>query len=75
MENIEKNLKTIATKVAENAKSVKSVKSVKYNEQENRIEIECITPTVNQLDVVFQEIISVIEDYPLEPNELYISCK
>lgn len=41
MENT-KNLKSIATKVAENAKSVKSVKSVVYNAEENRIEIECV---------------------------------
>lgn len=40
--NTEKNLKTIATKVAENAKQVKSIKSVKYNEERNRIEIECV---------------------------------
>lgn len=42
MENTEKNLSEIATKVAENAKQVKSIKSVKYNEERNRIEIECV---------------------------------
>lgn len=40
--NTEKNLKSIATKVAENAKQVKSIKSVVYNEEQNRIEIECV---------------------------------
>ena len=40
--NTEKNLKTIATKVAENAKNIKSIKSVVYNAEENRIEIECV---------------------------------
>lgn len=38
----EKNLNEIATKVAENAKQVKSIKSVVYNEEQNRIEIECV---------------------------------
>ena len=69
-----KNLQTITEELAAKSAVVKSIKSITFNAEKNRIEIECITPTVSQLDVVFQEIISVIEDYDLNPNELYIAC-
>lgn len=56
---MEKNLKTITKEIAEKSAVVKSIKSIIFNEEKNRIEIECVryyckndrgTITSNQLE-------------------------
>ena len=64
----------ITEELASKSAVVKSIKSIIFNEEKNRIEIECIIPTVRQLDAVFQQVISVVKDYPLEQSELYFTC-